>query len=185
MAWTAPKTWVPGELVDAAGMNTHVRDNLDALKVIYDAGGSEYGASARCHLSTNQSVANATWVKLLNANITQDHDDESWWNSTTSAYDLPAGTYLVFGMMMWDSNTTGTRYLIPSTTAGSGAEWGRRLQVPGYSDPYGRCTYCSTLYSASATTLAYWAYQSSGGSRTCFSSASYNYANQFGVVRLN
>lgn len=27
MAWTAPRTWTTGELVTAAIMNTHVRDN--------------------------------------------------------------------------------------------------------------------------------------------------------------
>jgi hypothetical protein len=30
MAWTAPRTWTTGELVTAAQLNTHVRDNLDA-----------------------------------------------------------------------------------------------------------------------------------------------------------
>ena len=30
MAWTAPRTWVTGELVTASIMNTHVRDNLIA-----------------------------------------------------------------------------------------------------------------------------------------------------------
>lgn len=32
MAWTAPRTWVAGELVTAALMNTHVRDNLTELR---------------------------------------------------------------------------------------------------------------------------------------------------------
>ena len=36
MAWTAPRTWVTGELVTAAMMNTHVRDNLDYLKTEAD-----------------------------------------------------------------------------------------------------------------------------------------------------
>ncbi|CAB4190633.1 hypothetical protein UFOVP1196_80 [uncultured Caudovirales phage] len=31
MAWTTPRTWVSGELVTASMMNTHVRDNLNAL----------------------------------------------------------------------------------------------------------------------------------------------------------
>ncbi len=31
MAWTSPRTWTTGELVTAAIMNTHVRDNLNAL----------------------------------------------------------------------------------------------------------------------------------------------------------
>lgn len=32
MAWTTPRTWVPGELVTASMMNIHVRDNMNALK---------------------------------------------------------------------------------------------------------------------------------------------------------
>jgi hypothetical protein len=31
--WTAPRTWAVGELVTAALLNTHLRDNLEALKV--------------------------------------------------------------------------------------------------------------------------------------------------------
>ncbi len=31
MAWTAPRTWVTGETVTAALMNTHIRDNLLAV----------------------------------------------------------------------------------------------------------------------------------------------------------
>jgi hypothetical protein len=38
MAWTAPRTWVVGEIVTAALLNTHVRDNLKFLwhEVSYD-----------------------------------------------------------------------------------------------------------------------------------------------------
>ena len=32
MAWTAPKTWQADELLSAADYNTHLRDNLNALK---------------------------------------------------------------------------------------------------------------------------------------------------------
>jgi len=32
MAWTAPKTYAVGELVTAAILNTHIRDNLKYLK---------------------------------------------------------------------------------------------------------------------------------------------------------
>lgn len=32
MAWTTPRTWTDAETVDAAIMNTHVRDNLNELR---------------------------------------------------------------------------------------------------------------------------------------------------------
>jgi len=40
MAWTAPRTFATSELITAAIMNTHVRDNLLALKKGLIAGGS-------------------------------------------------------------------------------------------------------------------------------------------------
>jgi hypothetical protein len=32
MAWTTPKTWTTSEVVDADMLNTHIRDNMEALK---------------------------------------------------------------------------------------------------------------------------------------------------------
>ena len=32
MTWTTPRTWVTGEVLTATDLNTHLRDNLDALK---------------------------------------------------------------------------------------------------------------------------------------------------------
>ena len=42
MSWTNPRTWVAGELVTAALLNTHLRDNLSALKASY---GTSFPAS--------------------------------------------------------------------------------------------------------------------------------------------
>ncbi len=39
MAWTAPRTWVVGETVTAALMNTHLRDNLTFLGSTHDHDG--------------------------------------------------------------------------------------------------------------------------------------------------
>ena len=39
MAWTAPRTWVIGEVPIAALMNTHVRDNLIFLGDTHDHSG--------------------------------------------------------------------------------------------------------------------------------------------------
>lgn len=35
MSWTSPRTWLTGELVTAALLNTHVRDNLNYAKTAY------------------------------------------------------------------------------------------------------------------------------------------------------
>lgn len=48
MAWTAPRTWVTGELVTASIMNTHVRDNLleSATAKVTTAGDIVYATAA-------------------------------------------------------------------------------------------------------------------------------------------
>jgi len=39
MAWTTPRTWVPLEVVSAALLNTHIRDNENVLKTAMDDNG--------------------------------------------------------------------------------------------------------------------------------------------------
>lgn len=53
MAWTAPRTWVVSEIVTAALMNTHVRDNLAYLKGQAGTVAIEAGATfdAACAIS--------------------------------------------------------------------------------------------------------------------------------------
>lgn len=77
MAWTAPRTWVTGEVVTAALLNTHMRDNLNFLKTV---GGltklTQVAATADLSLSTTPTdvtgattshtttIANATVVAI-------------------------------------------------------------------------------------------------------------------------
>jgi len=46
MAWTTPRTWIPGELVTALMMNTHVRDNMNYLFANIGASPSSFGAGS-------------------------------------------------------------------------------------------------------------------------------------------
>lgn len=55
MAWTTPRTWVAGETVTAAIMNTHVRDNLKALGDPWTAYTPTWTAS-----TTNPTLGNGT-----------------------------------------------------------------------------------------------------------------------------
>lgn len=51
MAWTTPRTWVTGEVVTAAQMNTHVRDDLNYL----------YNGRERCRVTDPvQTITNDT-----------------------------------------------------------------------------------------------------------------------------
>lgn len=55
MAWTAPRTWVVSEVVTAAEMNAHVRDNLNYLK----GNAGAVVISDRLSVPTVNAVANA------------------------------------------------------------------------------------------------------------------------------
>lgn len=59
MAWTTPRTWVANELVTAAQMNTHVRDNLSVLTPAY-----AYPTSGATYDAQNQT-ANSIWVGFI------------------------------------------------------------------------------------------------------------------------
>jgi hypothetical protein len=54
MAWTAPKTWVVGEVLTAANLNVHLRDNLNALN------GSGPGGFIRGKINSDGSIASGT-----------------------------------------------------------------------------------------------------------------------------
>lgn len=59
--WTTPRTWVAGELVTAALMNTHIRDNMDWLK-------TPIAASATW--SSNFTTTSASAVDITSATVT-------------------------------------------------------------------------------------------------------------------
>lgn len=51
MAWTAPKTWVTGDPLNASNMNTYIRDNQVALKAQTDAAEAKLGKHHPAYLS--------------------------------------------------------------------------------------------------------------------------------------
>lgn len=87
MAWTAPRTWSPGETVTAALMNAHVRDNMNVLKTnIADNGDINLGSQ----LANRPSVLTKTAAAI---------------NATTSEtdflnYTVPANTLSADGQML-------------------------------------------------------------------------------------
>lgn len=59
MAWTTPRTWVASELVTATLLNTHLRDNLNALKSPPADGASELAGTFSTTSTSFVSVPNA------------------------------------------------------------------------------------------------------------------------------
>lgn len=95
MPWTTPRTWVTGEVVTAALMNTHVRDNTAASCHLID------------HVYTDVTITNTTT------------------ETTLYTFTVPAGAMedngilrlKMFGDYLWNSNQTFTpRFKLGSTT---------------------------------------------------------------------
>jgi hypothetical protein len=130
MSWTAPRTWTTSEVVTAAIMNTHVRDNL------LETAASKASAAAQTVFSTAaNALAMVTGSKYKTA-------DENVNNSTVLqnddhlAFSVAASEVWAFRMFGWVTIASGDPgfkhaftvpaassgyrvMMIPNTTAGS------------------------------------------------------------------
>lgn len=68
--WTTPKIWSVGEVVTADTMNTHVRDNLDFLKLREDTPLNAAAQLPLASFSTSSSVFADMHATLLTLSIT-------------------------------------------------------------------------------------------------------------------
>lgn len=87
MAWTTPKTWTVGEVLTAANMNVHVRDNLIALRQL-DA-----------RTSTGKNNAAFTFI-TMDTNV--ELDMNAWAASSGQYWEAPwAGRFEVTFNGLW------------------------------------------------------------------------------------
>jgi hypothetical protein len=78
MAWTPPRSWSIGQLVNAEALNVDVRDNAAHLKLLVDDTGKMYALSST--YLANLSGANLTGVAKTTTN-----------NDFTAVNDFGAG----------------------------------------------------------------------------------------------
>jgi len=103
MGWTTPKTWATNEVVTAANMNTHVRDNVSFL-------GSPPACSVKA--AGAQSISNAT-TTTLNAD-TETYDTDSMHSNVTNNSRITintAGRYLVMASVRFAADVDGIRLI--------------------------------------------------------------------------
>lgn len=104
MAWTTPRTWTTSEVVTAAMMNTHVRDNEVFLRAFHGARMWEAAAESQTSTGNYQLI---TWD-------TTDYDSDSFavlaseWFVVPSGFD---GTFRVAAHVEFASGATGFRQL--------------------------------------------------------------------------
>lgn len=111
MGITTPRTWVANETVTASLMNTHVRDQMQALLGV----GSNTKPSCRVYNSANISVPNAALTALTFNSERWDNQAMHSTSASTSRITIPTGwggIYLVGGNIQFAANATGQRQIV-------------------------------------------------------------------------
>ncbi len=70
MAWTTPRTWVGGELVDQTIMNSAIRDNENILKTSISNDGSTWSGSGLVAGSNLIATAAQCYLELRDGGVT-------------------------------------------------------------------------------------------------------------------
>jgi hypothetical protein len=102
MAWTAPRTWVSGEVVTAPLLNTHLRDNLNFI-----------GNPMACKAYHNANVAISAGVDTYLALNSEEFDTGGMHDLTTNTGRVTAvlaGWYVVEACIPWVLTGTGYRW---------------------------------------------------------------------------
>lgn len=151
--WTAPVTWTSLNVVTAAQLNTHVRDNLTFLHTF--RGCSAYKAA-------DMNIADSTFTDFLMDTELFDTDGFHSTSVNTNRFTVPtglAGYYQISGEVAWAGSAVGLRqariYLNNTTQISAD-----RMN-PGSNQQTFPCT---TLYHLVVGDYVTWSvYQSSGG----------------------
>ena len=99
MAWTAPRTWVTGETVTAALMNTHIRDNLLAIGGTFVYKSADETVNNSITLQDDNDLkftvgANELWLFQLHLNMTDASDGTA---GSRHAFTGPASSTAAWG----------------------------------------------------------------------------------------
>jgi hypothetical protein len=139
MAWTAPRTWTTGEVVTAAMMNAHIRDNLlETSAATATTAGDIVYADAANSMGSRLGIASAPGILATTGSapvwrsVAQLVGDVS--NTTTSSSFVDFDAFDPVGTAVTVTLTTGTRALIwfgarglSTTTAGANVQLSYRV----------------------------------------------------------
>ena len=170
MSWTSPRTWTSGELVTAALLNTHLRDNLDFLNT---------AQSARVYSSAAQSINNNAQTAATWDSEAFDTDGFHVTSGATARITIPSGLgglYLVIGETQWASNGTGWRraHLIHT---GSGTNFAT-VSAPGATASNLRQSVSGLYYAVAGDYFTMEVFQDSGAALNL------NTSSWFGAARI-
>lgn len=101
MTWSTPRTWLPGDMFNAALANQYVRDNLTDIR-------AQIACRAK-HTGAAQSISNNT-ITVVDLDAT-DFDTGSMVDTTNDLISFTTAGKFAFGAcVQFASNSTGVRY---------------------------------------------------------------------------
>lgn len=182
MSWTTPKSWGYKETLSSSDMNTHVRDNLNALR---DGSGIATDAidmtkitnpyKTSVYLGSNQSMTQGTW-STINLN-TENYDINSNFDTATYTYTVPVTGYYLISANVRINNAAilrglSVRLLIDGTT---GRSENMTFDDNWTADHISK-TISEIIYFTAGQTVKLQAYPlTSGANATAIASAPYTY----------
>lgn len=122
MAWTAPRTWVAGETVTAAIMNTHIRDNLKAIADPWVSYVPAWTASGTAPALGNGTIVGASRTlgpKTVHFRILLTMGSTTTYGTGTYRFTLPAAA-----LALGAGSTLNLAGLLTDTSAGAAGKWG-------------------------------------------------------------
>lgn len=159
--WTTPRTWVVGEVVTAAELNQHIRDNLNFLRGAH---------GCRVWHSANQSIADDSNPHALSFDSESFDTDGFHSGAAPKSLIVPSGMdgyYIIMGTVVYAANATGFRdariILNPAsdTAVATYLGTGRNQNVGGATNS--RVHVSTTYRLAAADVIQLQALQNSGG----------------------
>jgi hypothetical protein len=112
MTWTTPRTWVAGETVTAALLNTHVRDNLNMVVQSATSGAGAILQSGTDTVSLSAAVTATKAITFATAFAAAPNVTVGSQFTTSGATDFVAGVDATVG----NPTTTGFTVRVMSTT---------------------------------------------------------------------
>ena len=173
MAYTTDRTWVAGEVVTAAYLNTYLRDNMKWL--------STDKPMVRCYNTGAIATANGVVTPLT---FNTNRFDNASLHSTTSLTDritvstANAGKYLVGASCEWQASVGGDYRTLAIQISGV-ANVVAHTSPPGATNGFANQN-ASTLWSISNTYFGVVAQQNSGGNLNVNATA--NFSPEFWAV---
>lgn len=119
MAWTTPKTWTVGEVVTAANMNLHLRDNLNAIgEHVGKAKAVTESVTSNTTLQNDDDLffaagANQVWLVHMQAQV------QTGAGGYKQHFVVPSGGSFSYGYLFND----GSVFVYSSSTDASTQSW--------------------------------------------------------------